>query len=253
MTATRSRRSVPDRARRRRTRALATELGVPYSVAARLLSGPPKRRFPVGDDEHRAWVLAAREHRSYLSRVSDARQAGDLPLGRAAHLTRRFPPLRTADGDFYCGDGRETALAMLYAVLAHESPRLLPAGDELRWAAELGEESAVDVACAALDRAARLLLDLDSWRLWPRIEAALNAGEAGADRTVRDAARLLNGELRSTSLRGSLAGVRQILDAVLVEAYDGLPPGARTRDGVVAGVQWSPSGPPVDYETLTPA
>jgi hypothetical protein len=253
MTATRSRRAAPDRARRRAIRTLAAELGVPYSVAARLLSGPPKPRFPIGDDEHRAWMFAAREHRPYLSRVSDARQAADLPLGRAAHLTRRFPPLRTAGGAFYSGEGRETALAMLYAVLLHESPQLRPTREELEWAAELGEESAVDLACAALDRAARLLLELESWRLWPRVEAALDGGEAGTDRGFRDAARLLNRELRSTSLRGSLAGARQILDALLVEPYNGLPPGARTGDGIVVGVQWSPSGPPVDYDTLAPA
>jgi hypothetical protein len=253
MTATRSRRSVPDRARRRAIRALATELGVPYSVAARLLDGPKVVRFPVGDDEHRAWMFAAREQRAYLARVSDARQAGDLPLGRAAHLTRRFPPLRTAHGSFYAGDGREAALAMLYAVVGHESPALLPSAEEVAWAAELGEESAVDVACAALDRAARLLLDQDSWRLWPRVEAALAAGAAGADRRTRDAATLLNTELRSTSLRGCLPGVRQILDAVLVEPYDGLPPGTRTRAGLVTGARWSADGPPLDYDTLTPA
>jgi hypothetical protein len=258
MTATRSRRSVPDRARRRAIRALATELGVPYSVAARLLSAPgvnrfPADRFPVGDDEHRAWMFAAREHRSYLSRVSDARQAGDLPLGRAAHLTRRFPPLRTTTGDFYTGHGRETTLAMLYAVAGHQTPEIRPGPDELNWAAELGEESAVDIACAALDRAARLLLDQDSWRLWPQVEAALAAGETSPDRRVRDAAIALNLELRSTSLRGSLAGVRQILDALLVEPYSGLPPGARTRTGIVTGAHWSVDGPPVDYDTLTPA
>jgi hypothetical protein len=253
MTATRSRRSVPDRARRRAIRALAAELGVPYSVAARLLSAPAANRFPVGDDEHRAWMFAAREHRSYLARVTDARQAGDLPLGRAAHLTRRFPPLRTATGVFYAGQGRETTLAMLYAVAAHESPRLVPPRDELAWGAELGEESAVDIACGALDRAARLLLDQDSWRLWPRVEAALAAGEAGPDRRVRDAAVALNRELRSTSLRGALTGVRQILDALLVEPYSGLPPGARVRDGIVTGARWTADGPPVDYDTLTPA
>jgi hypothetical protein len=251
MTGTRSHRSAPDRARRRAIRALAAELGVPYSVAARLLSGPAKARFPIGDDEHRAWMFAAREHRPYHSRVSDARQAADLPLGRAAHLTRRFPPLRLAAGDFYSGDGRETALAMLYAVVCHETPDLRPGPDELAWAAELGEESAVDIACGPLDRAARLRLDQDSWRLWPRIEVALAAGEASSDSPVRDAARLLNRELRSTSLRGSLAGARQILDALLVEPFGGLPPGARTRKGIVTGARWSSNGPPVDYDTLT--
>jgi hypothetical protein len=253
MTGTRTHRSVPDRARRRAIRALAGELGVPYSVAARLLSGPAVKRFPVGDDEHRAWMFAAREHRSYLARVSDARQAGDIPLGRAAHLARRFPPLRTAAGNFYFGDGRETALAMLYAVASHQTPGLRPGPDELTWAAELGEESAVDIACAALDRAARLLLDQDSWRLWPRIEAALTAGESSTDHHIRDAARHLNRELRSKSLRVALTAARQTLDALLVEPYDGLPPGARTRNGIVTGARWSAAGPPLDYDTLTPA
>jgi hypothetical protein len=253
MTATRSRRATPDRARRRAIRALAAELGVPYSVAARLLSGPARPRFPIGGDEHRAWMFAAREQRPYLSRVRDARQAADLPLGRAAHLTRRFPPLRTPDGDFYSGDGREAALSMLYAVLMHESRSLLPSAEELEWAASLGEESAVDVACAALDRSARRLLDQDNWHLWTRIESALSAGESAPDRPTRDAAMLLNRELRSTSLRGSLDGARQILDALLVEPYSGLPPGTRTRGGIVTGARWSTDGPPVDYDTLTPA
>ena len=256
MTATRSRRSVPDRARRRAIRALAAQLGVAYSVAARLLAArsaaPAGRpRFPIGDDEHRAWMFAAREHRSYLSRVSDARLAGDLPLGRAAHLTRRFPPLRatTAVGPLYSGESREATLAMLYAVVVHESPDSVPARDELTWAAELGEETAVDIACAALDRAARRLLDQDRWRLWARVEAALAALEAGPDRRLRDAATALNRELRSTSLRGSVDGARQILDALLVEACDGRPPGARIRvdgrPGTVTGVIWSS---PVEYE-----
>lgn len=259
MTGTRSRRSVPDRARRRAIRALATELGVPYSVAARLLTAQPagaRRRpaFPVGGDEHRAWVFAAREHRSFHSRVSDARLAADLPLGRAAHLTRRFPPLRAAGavGPLYGGEAREITLAMLYAVLLHESPELSPAAEELEWTAGLGEEAAVDIVCEALDRAARRLLDEDRWRLWARVEAALAAGEAGADRRTRDAAVALNRELRSRSLRGSLGGARHILDALLVEAYEGRPPGCRVRagerDGTVVGVRWAPTGPPAGYE-----
>jgi hypothetical protein len=254
MTATRSRRSVPDRARRRAIRALAAELGVAYSVAARLLAarspGSAGPRFPIGDDEHRAWMFAAREHRTYLARVRDAREASDLPLGRAAHLARRFPPLRATNGPgpLYSGDAREAVTAMLYAVLAHESPQLVPAPDELAWAADLGEETAVDIACAALDRAARQLLDQDRWRLWARVEAALTAGESNPDRQVRDAAITLGRELRSTSLRGSVSGVRHILDAVLVEPYDGLPPGARMLDGLVVGVLWGEAGPPIGYE-----
>jgi hypothetical protein len=259
MSATRSRRPVPDRARKRATRALAAELGVAYSVAARLLTAPPavpagRRRFPTGDDEHRAWMFAAREHRPFNSRVRDTRMAADLPLGRAAHLVGRFPPLRvtTGIGPLYSGEGRETTIAMLYAVLEHESPHLLPQNDELGWAAELGEEAAVDIACAALDRAARRLLDEDRWRLWVRVEAALAAGDADPDRRVRDAAITLGRELRSTSLRGSLDGVQHILDALLVEPYDCHPPGTRIRvgdrPGIIVGARWDPSGPPTGYQ-----
>jgi len=263
MNGTRGRRPVPDRARKRAIRHLATELGVAYSVAARLLAAqtpaPAGRRrpgFPIGDDEHRAWMFAAREHRTFHARVRDARLAADLPLGRAAHLATRFPPLRATDaiGPLYHGDGRETTIAMLYATVVHESPGLLPAADELAWAAELGEEAAVDIACAAIDRAARLLLDHDRWhrwQLWARVEAALTAGEAGPDRRVRDAAITLGRELRSTSLRSSLDGARHILDALLAEPYDCHPPGTRVRvgqrSGTVVGARWEQTGPPTGY------
>ena len=207
MSAARSRRSVPDRARRRAIRALATKLGVPYSVAARLLAASPA----VPADDHRAWMFAAREQRTFTARVRDARQAADLPLGRAAHLVTRFRPPHTD------AEGCETAIAMLYAVLEHESPSLLPPADELAWAADLGEEAAVDIACAELDRAARRLLDTDRWHLWVRIEAALTAGDTSPDRRIRDAAITLGRELRSTSLRGSLDGAAQILDTLLTD------------------------------------
>jgi hypothetical protein len=261
MSDTRTRRPVPDRARKRAIRALATELGVAYSVAARLLTAqstapaevePPQ--FPIGADEHRAWMFAAREHRSFTSRVRDARLAAELPLGRAAHLTTRFPPLRATAGigPLYHGEGRQTAIAMLYAVVEHESPALLPPADELAWAAELGEDAAVDIACAEADRAARRLLDGDRWKLWVRVEAALTAGEADPDRRVRDAAITLGRELRSTSLRGSLDGARHILDALLVEPYDCHPPGTRVQageaPGTVVGAVWEQTGPPTGYE-----
>jgi hypothetical protein len=253
------RRSVPDRARKRAVRALAARLGVAYSVASRLLAGParPGRRrpgFPIGADEHRAWMFAVRESRSFHSRVRDTQLAADLPLGRSAHLAVRFPPLRAMPGigPLYDGEGRQTTLAMLYAVLAHESPELLPAPDELAWVAELGEETAVDIACAALDRSARQLLDDGGWRLWTRVETALAAGEAGTDRRLRDASISLGRELRSTSLRGSLGGVRHILDALLVEAYDCHPPGTTVQfgalTGTVVGVVWPRTGPPTAYE-----
>lgn len=261
MSGTRSRRPVPDRARKRAIRALAAELGVPYSVAARLLTaqtptpaGGRRPTFPIGTDEHRAWMFAAREHRTFNSRVRDTRLAVDLPLGRAAHLVRRFPPLRATGGfgPLYSGEGRETTVAMLYAVLEHESPHLLPPTDELAWAAELGEEAAVDIACSALDRTARQLLDHDRWQLWVRVDAALAAGEAVPDRRVRDAAVTLGRELRSTSLRGSLDGARNILDALLVEPYGGHPPGTRVRvgdrSGTVIGARWERFGPPIGYQ-----
>lgn len=245
MTGRKQRRSVPDRARRRAIRALAARLGVAYSVAARLLAAES-----AGADEHRRSMFALREHRTFHSRVSDTRLATDIPLGRATHLTERFPPWRARQ--MYDGPDRQTALAMLYAVVAHESPSLLPPPDELAWVAELGEEAAVDVTCAALDRAARLLLDDDRWRLWTRVDAALAASRSHPDWRVRDAALTLGRELRSVSLRGSLDGVRHILDALLVAAYEGHPPGTRVRvpagPGTVVGVRWQSAGPPVGYE-----
>lgn len=256
MAGNRQRRSVPDRARRRAIRALAARLGVAYSVAARLLEARDAAAAqPVTLDEHRRSVFALREQRSFHARVADTRLATDLPLGRATHLTERFPPWRAER--MYDGAGRQTTLAMLYAVVAHESPALVPPREELAWVAELGEETAVDITCDGLDRAARLVLDGDRWRLWTRVDRALTAGQSSADWRVRDAARTLGRELRSVSLRGSLDGVRHILDALLVAAYEGHAPGTRVRvrygsaagsTGVVAGVCWPPAGPPSGYE-----
>jgi hypothetical protein len=252
MTVTRSRRSVPDRARKRAIRALAAQLGVAYSVAARLLEAQTLVTTATPVDEHRAWMFAAREQRSFHSRVSDTRLAADLPLGRAAHLVRRFPPMRATGGagPLYAGEGRETIISMLYAVLLHESPQLLPARDELAWAAELGEETAVDFTCSGLDRAARLLLDQERWRLWARVDAALTASAEAPSRHTRDAATVLGRELRSTSLRGSVDGARQTLDAVLVETFGGDAPGTRTPTGIVTTVEWSHDGPPTGYRLV---
>src|SRR3954454_10297604 len=183
MTGAERRRQANDRARRRAIRALAAQMGVPYSVAARVLADP-----------HRALMFAHREQRPFHARVSDSRDAAAPPLGRAAHLTARYPRLRTAAGRLYDGRDRQTVLAMLYAVVTHDSPALLPAAEELAWVAELGEETAVDITCAALDRAARLLLDDDQWRLWTKV-AAVAAGR-GPD---------------VAGLRGSLPGARQTL------------------------------------------
>jgi hypothetical protein len=219
-----------------------------------------------------------RERRSFDLRVRDTRLAADLPLGRAAHLAERFPPLRGVPspsgascasrrpdmgvGPLYDGESRQVTLAILYAVQAYESPPVLPTADELGWVAELGEEAAVDFTCAALDRAARLLLDDDRWRLWTRIEAALIAGQASPDRHVRDAATTLYREFRAVILRTSLDGARHTLDAVLVTAYERHAPGSRVRvltgpepgrTATIVGIRWPRTGPPTSYQVRTDA
>jgi hypothetical protein len=261
---------VPDRARRRAVRAHAARLGVSYSVAARLLRAQGARRPDTSapaTDEHRAWILAARGQRRFAVRVTDTRRAADLPLGRAGHLTERFPRMRVPV-PLYGGDHRAAVLGVLYLVLAAETPAALPDPDDLAWVAELGEEGAVDVACATPDRAARLLLDGDRWHLWTRVEAALAATlDAGTDRRLYDAARTLDREFRTVVLRHSVDGARQILDAVLAGTTDGHAPGTRVRltghaaghagsgtaagtgsDGTVVGARWSAAGPAVAYE-----
>ncbi len=258
---------ISDRARRRAIRAHAARLGVPYSVAARLLRthAPGENRAGenwAGGDwaeaaEHRAWLFAMRERRSFDLRVRDTRLAVDLPLGRAAHLAERFPALRHPPaGPLYDGEARQAALGMLYAVVAHELPATLPSNDELAWVAELGEEAAVDIICAGPDRAARLLLDGDRWSLLTRIDAALRAGESAHDRRVRDAAIGLGREFRDTILRPSLEGARHTLDALLVAAHDGHAPGTRVRvltgphrggPATVVGAQWPRTGAPQAY------
>jgi hypothetical protein len=214
MTRDTHRHSVPDRARRRAIRAYATHLGVSYSVAARLLAAQKSRPSmglpadaPALGGDHRAWLFALRESRRLDQRVHDTRLAADLPMGRAVHLTERFPSTR--------GEHRATVLGLLYVVVTHESPSSVPAPADLAWVAELGEEAAVDIVCTGVDRAARLLLDEDGWRLWVRVEAALASAIAGDDRRVRDTATELDARFRSVVLRRSLDGARQTLDAVL--------------------------------------
>jgi hypothetical protein len=271
MTGRKHRPPISDRARRRAIRAHAARLGVPYSVAARLLG--THAPSPLGTDgrpgenrvgenwagaaEHRAWLFAMRERRSFELRVRDTRLAVDLPLGRAAHLAERFPALRHPPaGPLYHGEARQAALGMLYAVIAHESPATLPSDDELAWVAELGEEAAVDIICAGPDRAARLLLDGNRWHLLARIDAALSAGESACDRRLRDAAIGLGRVFRDTILRQSLEGARHTLDALLVAAHDGHSPGTRVRvlagphrggPATVVGAQWPRAGAPQAY------
>lgn len=203
MTGKKPRRSVTDRARRRAIRAHAKALGVPYSVAARLL---------IAQDDHKAWLFAVRERRSFTLRQQDTRLAADIPLGRAAHLAERFPQPSQAE------TGAAAVLGMLYAVLARESPALLPSAEQLAWVADLGEETAVDFVCADLDRAARTLLDEDPWRLCNRIEATLVAALAGTDRAARDMAKALNPEFRTMIPRRSFEATRNLLDELLNSA-----------------------------------
>jgi hypothetical protein len=262
MTGRKHRPPISDRARRRAIRAHAARLGVPYSVAARLLAAPMARPaaadLPDHPDAHRAWLFAVRERRNFDLRVRDTRLAVDLPLGRAAHLAERFPTLRRSPvGPLYDGEARPAALGLLYAVLAHESPAVRPRAEELAWVAELGEEAAVDIVCAGLDRAARRLLDVDRWQLCTRIEAALDAGEAAADRPTRDAATTLGRPFRTTVMRRSWEGARHTLDALLIAAHGGSAPGDRVRllagphEGRVATVTaigWASTGAPGHYE-----
>jgi hypothetical protein len=270
MTDKKRRHPVSDRARRRAIRARAAQAGVPYSVAARhLMQSAPvempasqgRTIYPASSDEHRRWLITMRERRPYDQRVQDTRLAADPPVGRAQHLVDRFPSTRgepgTGVGLLYHGESRPAALAMLYTVVAHERPDLSPGLGELAWIAELGEETAVDIACANLDRAARSILDHDRWTMWSRIEKALTAGEASHDRAVRRGALALAAEFRAVSLRTSIDGARHTLDALLAVGDDGHAPGTRVwirarphrgQTATIVGAQWGPTGPPVGYQ-----
>jgi hypothetical protein len=255
------RQPVPGRARKRAIRAQAARAGVPYAVAARQLgagavehaAGPGatdatpgwlpasqgRTVYPAGSDSHRRWLVACRQRRDAAQRLLDTRLAADLPAGRARHLTERFPPTRgehgSGVGPLYHGAGRGGLLAALYQLLAGERPDLVPSVGALAWEAELGEETAIDTACARLDRAARRLLDAGPADLYPRLAAV--AGTVPG--------------------RPAFEGARQILDALLVVAEDGHAPGTRVRllagpdagaSGTIVGALWSHSGPPSGYE-----
>jgi hypothetical protein len=300
------RQPVPDRARKRAIRAQAARTGVPYTVAARQLgaraadhpfdahpsdagpfdagsvAGMPASQgrtiYPAGADDHRRALIECRERRSATQRLLDARLAADLPAGRARHLADRFPPTRGEDGSgvrsLYHGAGRCEALELLYLVLAHERPDLVPSAGDLAWEAELGEETAIDTACARLDRAARELLDLGGAESRSRIDAATAAAHAATAESGTGPApaagagaggcggvtTLLRVEVgRPAPVPGRLAfeGARQILDAVLMVAEDGHAPGTRVRvlagahegaTGTIVGAYWDRSGPPGRYE-----
>ncbi len=257
------RRTRSGRARTRAVREHAAAAGVPYSVAARQLGSGPgevlasrgRTVYPAGgDDDRRAWVLE-RSERSFAECVRDARLAADIPVGRAVHLVRRFPPTRgrpgTGVGPLYHGEGRADLLAMVLSAVCHEAPGFRPSTGELAWTAELGEETVVDMACSDLDRAARLLLDADHATIWRRLESALLA--SGQRRLHR----LFEHMLSSVDDGPPLTGARQILDATLVVAEDGHAPGTRVRmltapytdlPGTIVGVHWAACGPPLCYQ-----
>ncbi|WP_285780654.1 hypothetical protein [Microtetraspora sp. NBRC 13810] len=297
--------AVAGRARKRAIRARMALTGVPYTLAARLLDSPPaegagtpacrgRTVYPATGDAHRRLLLDLRERRPFAQRVRDARLAADLPRGRAWHLAERFPPLHDEPGSppphegtgpphegsgplyegtgpLYDGEGRQDVLALLYAMVAVETPALVPSAGDLAWTAELGEETAVDTACAVLDRAARMLLD-EGEHLWRRAGAALAAGRAHPHWRTRDEAErlsralTLHDPLRRATL--PLRGARQILDALLVVADDGHAPGTRVRinagpyagvtgtitgarwarDETALGAVWQHGGPPRAYE-----
>jgi hypothetical protein len=275
-----------DRARKRAVRIQAAEAGVPYSVAARqltairsvsgeTLASHGRTVYPASDDSHRQRLIDSRNRRSFDERVQDTRRAAHLPSGRARHLADRFPPTRgepgTGVGLLYHGEGRQDILALLYLTVAHESPGLVPAVGDLAWIAELGEETSLDIACGELDRAARLLLDDERPRLWPRVEAALAAGAADRRWQAREETVRLADAYRAMTMvpdgdgdqplvpRPPFDGVRNILDAVLVVGDDGHAPGTRVRaldaphalrPATIVAARWAASGPPVGYAVL---
>jgi hypothetical protein len=270
------RKPASDRARKRAIRALATHTGVPYSVAARqldaigryldwfaneMLASQGRTVYPASTDTHRQWLIDCRNRRPFGQRLQDTRLASELPGGRGRHLADRFPPTRgeegTGVGPLYHGEGRQDTLALLYAVIIHETPERAPSPGDLAWMAELGEETTVDTACADLDRAARRLLDHDLERLWPRVEAALAAGRTHHDWRLRQEAVRLATWYRNASYDGlPLDGIRNILDALLVIADDGHAPGTRVRmlnephqdrAATITGALWGPTGPPSHY------
>ncbi|WP_328468016.1 hypothetical protein OHA21_50610 [Actinoplanes sp. NBC_00393] len=223
------------RARKRAIRAQAARAGVAYSVAARQLdavglqSGETiasygRTIYPAGHDTHRQRLVEERALRTFEQRRADTRRAALLPDGRAQHLVERFPPTRGRPGSrvgmLYHGEGRQGLLSMLYSAVAARAPGLVPPVGSLAWIAEMGEETAVDMECADLDREARALVGREPF----------------------------DGP--------HFTGVRQILDALLMVANDGHAPGARVRiltdpyrnrTATIVGAEWGPPGPPTAY------
>jgi hypothetical protein len=138
--------TAADRARRRAIREFARQADLPYAEAARQLAAAGlapgetlashgRTVYPTGADTHRRALIDAYARRPAAERVRDARRAADLPAGRAAHLADRFPPTRGDDGTgvgpLYHGAGRQGTLTLLYTVVGHEAPGLLPSPGDL--------------------------------------------------------------------------------------------------------------------------
>ena len=211
------RRAAAQRSKRRVSRAHAS-----YPVGMRpgeVSAFEGRTIYPRGADPGRAAFVEQRERRRFAERLADAQLAALLPVGRARHLVQRFPPLAGFGGvELYAGEGREELLTELYRAVKQQAPELVPTAEDLATAAELGEESVIDLLLAEVDRDVRLLLD-------------------------------------SSIVPGSV-GVRQILDALLVVADDGHAPGTRARMtsgpaagrvGTIVGALWGSSGAPVSY------
>ncbi|MEV6924944.1 hypothetical protein AB0M46_10595 [Dactylosporangium sp. NPDC051485] len=271
-------RTARDRARRRAVRAHAAETGVPYSIAARQLAAAGlapgeslanagRTVYPVALSRGR-WTIVAREERPAEEKLATTRTAARLPAGRARHLADRFPPADAEGTPFYAGSLRAELLAMVYLAAAHEVPGLVPPPLDLAWTAELGEETALDTACADLDRAARLFLNDRPAERWHRIDAALAAAQHHPEPATRYAADLLTLAHRRLCTPTEDAagepqvppapwqGVGQTLDALLVVADDGHAPGTRIRlpgkgprrEGTIQGAHWTASGSPIAYD-----
>ncbi|WP_432825354.1 hypothetical protein [Dactylosporangium sp. CA-092794] len=259
-------------------RAHAAQTGLAYSAAARQLAaaglGPGETLGNAGRTvypvalSHGRWTVIARELRPADAKLAGTREAARLPSGRAHHLTERFPPGETNGTIFYGGEFRTELLALVYLAVAHESPGLVPPPLDLAWTAELGEETAVDMACADADRAARALLADGAAARWHRIDSALTAAQHDPDPATRYAADLLTLAYRRLSTpvadpagephvpTAPWPGVRQTLDALLVIADDGHAPGTRIRlpgqaprpEGTLLGAHWPPTGSPTAYD-----
>ncbi|BBH68190.1 hypothetical protein ACTI_48750 [Actinoplanes sp. OR16] len=266
----------PGRARKRAIREQAARTGVPYSVAARVIadlglqpgeSVASHGRTIYPADPLRQSLVEQRERRSFTERLADTRLAASLPAGRPHHLVNRFPPGRGLTGSgvgrLYHGEGRPELLTMLYLAVAAESPALLPDPAGLAWVAEMAEETAVDMECAELDRAARSMLENDTSTLWPRLAASVKSALSSPDPLLRQAATTLttaqaqpttitptrsspDEAITSTrpSLDAAVTSTRPSPDAAITSTRSS--PGAAITHLAAAAALPSPSAPPFD-------